>query len=207
MTAALVLAAGSAQRYGYANKLLAPLHGVPLLAHTLQALTGAGLRSIVVVTGPSHTRVHRLCRRETGRRTRLRLVRNRDHRQGMAGSLRTGINALPDSCSAALICLGDMPCLDPRLIQRLRRSWRPGLDTIRPMHRGQPGHPVLVSRALFPALRGLRGDRGAQSVLSTVPEHRRRFLVGPYASIADIDTPAALRETRRLSTQPNRRVT
>lgn len=194
MIAAIVLAAGRSQRFGYANKLLAHSRSMPLIAQTLRALRGAPLQPIVVVTGHCHHRVAATVRREIGVTGRLRIVRNRCFRSGMAGSLRAGIAVLPRYCNGVLICLGDMPALDRRIIRRLLLAQRSRWDYVRPVSSGRPGHPVLISRRLFkPIVAGRGGDSGAQAVLSGVPRTRRGLIPAGRACVDDIDTPQALR--------------
>lgn len=197
MIGAVVLAAGASRRFGRRPKMLAPLRGAPLLAHALTSLADAQLCPIVVVTGASGVRVERVARRYASTSTRLRTVHNAEYCQGMASSLRLGLRALPDSCAAALICLGDMPSIDARLIRRLRSAWHAGLDYARPIHAGTGGHPVLISRRLFAHIDQLRGDRGARAVFDQVPAARRRLIDAGPGVLADIDTPAALRQYAR----------
>lgn len=115
----------------------------------------------------------------------------------MASSLRHGLQALPQHCHAALICLGDMPSVDARTIKRLCAVWRPGLDYVRPVHADLPGHPVVVSRSLFSQLAALQGDRGAKAVLAKVSPERRRLIEAGPNCLSDIDTPAVLRRVAR----------
>ncbi|GAB3684299.1 nucleotidyltransferase family protein [Salinisphaera aquimarina] len=197
MIGAVVLAAGRSERYGYISKMLASFDGAPLVAQTLATLDAAGLRRIVLVTGPRHATIARIARCRARPSSRLRIVRHRRYRDGMATSLQQGLIALPSRTDAALICLADMPGMSVDHIQRLCAQWHAGLDYLRPVHAGVPGHPVLVSRRLFASIGALTGDRGAQAVLSRVPDARRRLVPARQDSVVDIDTPRALRRALR----------
>lgn len=197
MIGAVVLAAGASRRFGRSPKMLAPLHGKPLLAHVLAPLATAGVRCVVLVTGASRARVARAARLHAPTSLRLRTVCNAGYRHGMAGSVQQGLGALPRHCDAALICLGDMPGLNARLLRRLRAAWQPGLDCVRPVRSGVAGHPVLISRDLFAPIQALDGDQGARAVLAHVPPARRRLIEAGAGSVVDIDTPPALRAHRR----------
>lgn len=194
--AAVVLGAGRGRRFGLAPKLLSRLGERTLIEHTLSATCAAPVRPIVVVTGRRHAAVRAAVRRVDVPSSRIRVARNRAYRTGMASSLRVGIAALPSHCDAALICLGDMPMLRPRDIQRLHHAWRPGLDYLRAGSPQRPGHPVVIGRSLFPALLALDGDRGAQRILDAVPDDRAAWFEDA-GLIEDIDTPHALRNLRR----------
>lgn len=195
MTPAIVLAAGLSSRYAGGNKLLADFNGWPLLVHVVARLRPAA-RPIIVVTGHKANRVRACLRRTFGPTARIRVVHNRRYRGGMASSLQTGIRALPAGASKAFLCLGDMPGVDARLLRRLNQSWQQDVDVVRPVCHGKPGHPVLISRRLFGAFETLSGDRGAQSILATLPAARQKRVPWHAGCIIDTDTPAALRRAR-----------
>jgi CTP:molybdopterin cytidylyltransferase MocA len=58
--AAILLAAGASTRFGPENKLVAEINGRPLVRATADAVLGAGIAEVVVVTGsalaPSNVR-------------------------------------------------------------------------------------------------------------------------------------------------------
>jgi molybdenum cofactor cytidylyltransferase len=194
---AIVLAGGASTRYGHESKLLALLAGRTVIARSVAALDEQPIRPVVVVTGRERQRVRRAVRAQVTGHRRYRWVHNANYRSGMAESLRCGLAALPTCCDAALIMLGDMPGIDKRTISRLCRLWRPGLDYVRPVCGGRPGHPVIVSRRLFADLARLDGDRGAKAILDQVPATRFRVVDAPAGCLRDVDTPAAARRIER----------
>lgn len=193
MIGAVVLAAGTSRRYGFGPKQLAALAARPLIAHVLDALAQYPFRPVVVVTGAAAPRVRRAARHHAPGDRALRIAHNAGHGQGMAGSLQLGLGALPVACHAALICLADMPAINTQLLRRLCAAWHPDLDYVRPVHRGRPGHPVLISRRLFGAIDKLNGEQGARTVFARIPAERRRLIETDASCIVDIDTPKALR--------------
>ncbi|WP_348765261.1 nucleotidyltransferase family protein [uncultured Salinisphaera sp.] len=197
MIGAIVLAAGASTRYGYSSKLLAGFSGQRVITRSLAALDDQPLRPVVIVTGRASRRVRDTIRRRPDGRRRYRFVNNADYRSGMAQSLHYGLQALPSRCQAALILLADMPNLERRTVARLCRLWRPGLDYVRPVCRGRPGHPVIVARRLFAELATLEGDQGAKAVLEQVPTERCRLIEAPPGCVQDVDTPTALRHAQK----------
>lgn len=187
---AVVLAAGRSRRFGFANKLLAPLRGEALLWRTLDAILASRVRPIVIVTGHQRGRLCRSLlayRRARGALPRMRCVHNARWRSGMAGSLQAGLAALPADLDGALICLGDMPDLRSTLLDRLRRAYRHGDDAVLPMIDTQRGNPVLLGRPLFAAVRErLRGDEGARRLIAQAP--RVRAIAASRDALHDIDT-------------------
>ena len=93
--AALVLAAGSATRFG-GGKLLAAFEGRPLLHHALAAARAAPVATVAVVTGADAQAVA-ACARAFD--PAIRLVHAADHADGMAASLRAGVAAVWDAAT------------------------------------------------------------------------------------------------------------
>ena len=197
MIGAVVLAAGASTRYGHRSKLLARFSGQPVITRTLAAVDKQPIRPVVIVTGRQPQRLRKAIRQHSGQDRRYRYVHNPNYHHGMDHSLRCGLRALPASCQAALILLADMPNLERRTVARLCRLWRPGLDYVRPVCRGRPGHPVVVARHLFAELAALAGDQGAKAVLEQVPKERYRVIESPPGCVQDVDTPAALRHAQK----------
>lgn len=174
-----------------------------MLAHTLRGVEDAPVRPIVLVTGAAHARIEAIARAAVHSRRRLRVRRNPGFATGMAGSLRRGLRALPQHCDFALIVLGDMPSLDRRLLLRLCTRARPGVDVVRPVHAGRPGHPVVIARRLFAEIDTLGGDRGAKTVIDRVPSARRVEIDAPHGHALDLDTRRAVRHWLRTRTRPS----
>lgn len=118
---------------------------------------------------------------------RLAVVRCADWADGLSASLRCGLDCLPDDCRAALIFLGDMPNIDPRPVADLLKAVLDGAPAALIEFEGAPGHPVAVSRRLFPQLRRLEGDRGARVVLKKLDDVVKVRAASP-GCIEDVDT-------------------
>lgn len=188
--AGILLAAGRSQRAEGTNKLLATLGGRPLVRIAAENALASGLLRLVVVTGHMQGQV-----RDALSGLDVDIVHNPDFAEGMGGSIRTGVQALPAAAEAAMILLADMPDVDAAAIDRLLAAYRPdaGRAIIVATHAGQRGNPVLFDRIFFDRLARLDGDRGARGL---VDDHAG--LVGEVeigaAAARDLDTRAALAE-------------
>ena len=173
MRAAILLAAGASRRFGQRDKLREKLAGRRLIDHAIAHARASGVRRVLLVTSmPVQVRG-------------VIPVRARDARSGMAASLAAGLAALRPIEREVLIFLADMPfARAPRL--RLR----PGMDAVRPVFEGQPGHPMLVRASVAKARVG-KGDTGFGRTLRTA------FVRGSRDHVLDIDTPHALGIARR----------
>jgi len=188
--AAVVLAAGTSSRMAPYNKLLvADRSGKPMVCRVVDNVLSSGARPIVVVTGHRSDDV----RAALGNRP-VQYVYANDFATGLSASLKTGIAALPDEAAAALVCLGDMPLVTGRMLDRLIEAWDPdeGRAIVVPTHQGRVGNPVLWSRAFFRDILDLDGDSGARSLLRRHEEKVAEIEIGDDAILRDFDTVESL---------------
>ena len=182
MIGGLVLAAGAATRFG-APKQLAQLDGMPLLEHVLRTMTAAPVGRVVVVLGSAAD--------EIGAAVDLHgadPIVCRRWEEGQSASLAYGLAELA-ACEAVVVMLGDQPRVSADAIRRVIGA-RNGAAAVRATYNGEPGHPVLLERELFEALRDVSGDTGARNLLLSVP-----VLDVPCDDLGggeDVDTPAEL---------------
>ena len=180
---AIVLAAGLSTRFG-APKLLASLHGEPVVRHAVRRLRAAAVQDIIVVTPEDATPIGEAL---TG--LPVILVRNPTPAAGLSSSLRVGLLAAPPNVAAFVVALGDQPAVAPEVVDRLIASWRRGEGQIVvPEYNGERGNPVLFDKSLRPALLGLSGDRGARDFIDAHPELVARIAVDGCVP-RDVDTP------------------
>jgi molybdenum cofactor cytidylyltransferase len=189
--AALVLAAGQSRRMGGINKQLASWQGRPLLRHTVENVLASGIEAVFVVTGHEGEAVAAALAGLP-----VVIVHNPDYTAGLAGSLKAGLRALPESADGVLICLGDMPRVGPAPLDKLISAFAPveGRVICVPTYRGRRGNPAVLGRQFFPELAALEGDRGARRLIEAHPELVAEVAVEDASVLLDVDTPAALAE-------------
>lgn len=185
---AVVLAAGRSSRMGGPNKLMAHFSGKPLIRQTVERALASKLSGAVVVTGHQAARI-----REALDRLDVGVAHNPDFASGLAGSLKTGIAAVPESAAGALILLGDMPAVSSADLDRLVAAFRTagGQAIARATHDGKRGNPVILPRALFGAVAQLEGDTGARYLVEAGLMPVVDVEIGEGAAI-DVDTRDAL---------------
>lgn len=151
---ALVLAAGSARRFG-GDKLSAEFRGEPLIHHAIRAARAAPVSRVLVVAHPML---------DTGNWPSEPPVQVRRFASpALSSSLRDGIAALGD-CDGAFVFLGDVPLVPHELAARLAAHIGDAYAAV-PHHAGKPGHPVLLSARAFSDVISLEGDEGAGRLL------------------------------------------
>jgi molybdenum cofactor cytidylyltransferase len=188
--AAIVLAAGQSTRMAPYHKLLvADRGGKTMIARTVDNVLASGARPVLVVVG------HRAddIKAALGGRP-VSYVAAQDYADGLSASLKAGIGAVPAAARAALVCLGDMPLVTGRMLDRLIAAFDPdeGRAIVAPMHQGRLGNPVLWDRQFFPAMLALSGDSGARKLLDAHAELVAELDLGDDAVLRDFDTMESL---------------
>lgn len=200
--AAIVLAAGSSRRYGPHNKLLADIHGTPLIARVVERVAQSSTGQIVVVTGHDAERIEAaVSRADIG--TPLSFVHNARHLEGMGTTVAEGIKALGPVIKAAIVTPGDMPDIDALMIDRLIAMFevsRQAAIIYPALASGEQRNPVLWPRRFFPQLAALTGDAGGRHLIKAaaalVPAQTIAVPIAADASFADIDVPDELERWR-----------
>ena len=192
---ALLLAAGASRRFG-SPKQLARIGGESLLRRMARVAVASRPAGCLVVLGVSASRM----RREL-RDLPVAIVVNRQWREGLAGSIKTGIAALPSSARAVLVLLVDQAAIGPADLELLAAAWRKAPRSIVAARAdGVLGPPAILPRHLFKAMSSLRGDQGARQLLRD-PSRRVVGLDLPGAA-ADVDRPADLARVKRATARP-----
>lgn len=189
----LVLAAGAGRRMGSPKALLRRAASGPTFVETAVArLHAAGLAEVHVVVGAAGDDVAAFAEQAGGV-----VVEAPDWGEGMGASLRRGLEALDHTAArAALVMLVDLPDVGTDVHERVLAAASDAAGDLegvlaRAAYDGIPGHPVLLGREHWAAVReGAVGDRGARGHLAG-PE---TLLVecGDLASGRDVDRPTDL---------------
>ena len=190
--AALLLAAGRSSRMG-SNKLLEPIDGRPMVALTAQRLLSSRARPIIAVLGNQADAVDAALGKLPVER-----VRNPAFAEGLSTSLKCGLAALPPDSDGVIVCLGDMPLITGRDLDRLIAAFNPleGRAIIVPTRRGKRGNPVLWARRFFADMAELAGDVGAKHLIGEHGELVCEVEMDSDGVLVDVDTPDALAALR-----------
>jgi molybdenum cofactor cytidylyltransferase len=190
--AALLLAAGKSSRMG-SNKMLEEVDGRPMVARTAQRVLSSRARPIVAVLGNRATDVDAALGKLP-----IERVTNPDFADGLSTSLKRGLVALPDDVEGVVVCLGDMPLIAGRDIDRLIAAFNPleGRAIIVPVRHGKRGNPILWSRQFFAEITALSGDQGARKLIEEHADLVAEIEMDNDAIFIDIDTPEALAQLR-----------
>jgi molybdenum cofactor cytidylyltransferase len=185
MIAGLILAAGESRRMG-SDKPLLTYRGHTFLETIILTLRNAGIENIVVVLGHHAEEIQ-----QAVDLAGVQVIVNRDYRQGQTSSLQAGLAALDaPPVEAVILALVDHPAISREVITKLQDRFEPSRPpVVIPTYRGQRGHPVVISRALFPELLGLPPDQSANTVIRKYRDATQFVEVDDPGVLLDIDDP------------------
>ena len=172
----IILAAGPSTRMGQPKQLLV-VQNQPLLLRVVSAALTAPVWPVIVVLGANAEQI-----RPTLARLPVLAVENEAWAEGMASSVRAGINALQQfsrAMDAVIMALCDQPAFSASVVERLIATQRgTGRSIVASRYSGRQGAPALFLREHFPALAGLTGEEGARALLN-----------GDATKVASVDFP------------------
>jgi molybdenum cofactor cytidylyltransferase len=175
----LLLAAGSASRFGSDKLRHALPHGVPIAVQALRHLA-AGVREVFAVVKPGDEGLFPsaactivVCERAA---------------EGMGASLACAARAAGKR-AGYLVALADMPFIRPSSIAAVRAALEAGAALAAPYFRSRRGHPVGFAGEFHDPLISLEGDEGARSVLEQHAARMVKIPIGDPGVVRDIDRP------------------
>lgn len=182
--AAIVLAAGASSRFGK-PKQLAMFRGKTLVRHAVSAAIAARCDHVAVVAGEHAREIQSELEGMA-----CDVVTNHEWREGLAGSIRAGLQHLltdDHDIEAILLLACDQPLVDAESLRQLiELPQATGKAIAASAYAGTLGIPALFVRSVFPKLLELTGDRGAKELILSRPDDTASFDF-PAAAI-DIDT-------------------
>jgi nicotine blue oxidoreductase len=179
--AGLVLAAGEGRRFG-GPKAVATIDDERFVDRAVRILRAGSCAPVVVVSGAVELEVEG-----------AQVVANPAWASGMGSSLRSGLAGLAGTdASAVVVLLVDTPWVSPDAVRRLATEAGASPAAIA-TYDGRRGHPVLLSRSIWPAVAELAvGDVAAKAWLGAHPDQVLEVDCTGLGDPRDVDTPDQL---------------
>ena len=172
------------------NKLLLPWKEQCVLQVVVERVCEVGLGEVVVVTGHQQAEVEEKLRHHP-----VRLVHNPDFAEGMATSIRVGVEAAVGE-QGYLFALGDMPQIAGTTMLTVAEALKSRKAIAVPVRDGRRGHPVAIGSSYREALLALTGDRGARPILKKNAASVVEVPVEDKGIFVDVDTQESYRAAR-----------
>jgi molybdenum cofactor cytidylyltransferase len=185
---AVVLAAGKSTRMGRAKATLPLDEHETFITHIVKTFREAAVEDVVVVLGHG---ADSIADRLRGGDPVPRIVVNALYESGQFSSVLAGLNAVDrPGVDAMLLTLVDVPLVSSATVRAVvERFLATRAPVVRPIRGHEHGHPVLISRALFPALRAADPQFGAKPIVRGHASAAGDVLVEDAGAFVDVDTP------------------
>jgi len=185
MIAGILLAAGESRRMGQFKQLLR-LGEKTFVEHCVDHLLASRVNDVVVVTGHRDADV----RLALGDRP-VSFVYNEKYKDGMASSIKSGIDAVSESAKACVISLVDQPQIGSELINSLIDEYEiKGPLIVIPAFEGRNGHPILLDFTLREEILNMSCDEGLRQVVRAHQSQTIHLDVKSSLILEDCDMPA-----------------
>ena len=156
--AAIVLASGKAMRFK-SNKLLYEVNSKALIHYAIDNVSRSNFQQRIIVLRNNEIS-------DYSKQSGYQVVWNEDFEDGMSTSIVHGIENVSPEIEAAMIIPGDMPLLDNSILNGLIEHFKSSGKGISGFeYNGTIISPVIFTRKYFTELKGLRGDKGAKSII------------------------------------------
>lgn len=175
----VLLAAGEGKRFG-GNKLMADFHGKPILEHVLAALPKDDFCCCVIVAA-NEKRV------ELAKKYGIDGVINGKPEEGVARSIRMGIEKIGDNVDGCMFLVCDQPMLKSDTLSGMVRNYTK--NTILALStRGKRGNPVIFPQCLLKELSALVEQQTGVDVINEHVGILKLYDIDEGIELMDIDT-------------------
>lgn len=182
---ALMLAAGSSERFGSDKRFHKLQDGTPVIVQALRNLQAA-VEHVVLVIKPGETQ---LFVKFLAAAKKTKIVEAPHADSGMGASLACGIGHI--DADAVLITLADMPFIQAATIKCVCQALQQHALVV-PTYLGKPGHPVGFQQEFFAELAELSAEEGGKNVLRRHRDKVKQLVVQDRGIVMDIDIPTDL---------------
>lgn len=180
-TAALIVAAGMSSRMGSFKPML-NIGSISVAQRVIANFRQAGINKIVMITGFNATMLERHLAGNN-----IIFLRNENYESTqMFDSVKIGINYLSDKCERLLFTPVDVPLFTSQTVKKLLSS---GAKLACPVCNDLTGHPLLISKELFPTILADSGDGGLKGAVDRCGAELVQISVDDPGTVRDADTP------------------
>lgn len=184
--ALILLAAGASTRMRGRDKLMEDMGGVPLLETRVDMALRSNAEPIIVVLPPDRPDRQRVIENKD-----IVSVINKQADTGMASSIKTGLDAVPDDAIGAIMLPADMPNITEEHINQMIDAAREKPHTLLRAcgSDGRAKAPNYLPMNSFPLFQNLLGDVGGREVLMNYTDGIDLIHLKGEDPTLDLDTP------------------
>lgn len=177
----IILAAGASTRLGRPKQLL-EYNNSTLVRHAIDEAVKSNIGEVIIVLGAGAESISPAIES-----SKVTVVNNNEWQEGIASSIRHGINSVNADVEGVLLMVCDQPYVDASVLQSIITAHeRTGKPIVACQYRDTAGTPVFFHRSFFDRLTDLQGDTGAKMIIMKNPG--KVELVPFFRGEIDIDT-------------------
>jgi molybdenum cofactor cytidylyltransferase len=179
---------------GRAKATLPAGDGQTFLTRIVRTFHDAGVDDVIVVVGHD---ADAIAASFSDSGLPARFVVNREYDRGQLSSLLAGLNAIDrPGVSAVLVTLVDVPLVSAPTVRTVIESYRrTRAPIVRPTSGDRHGHPLLIDRSVFGALRAADPSAGAKPIVRAHASAAGDIAIDDEGAFIDIDTEEDYRKT------------
>jgi len=193
MISAILLAAGQSLRMNGENKLTKEINGTPLIVYSIKNILGSAVNELIIVLGHDE----KLIKDIVEPNNKIKFVYNDKFKDGVASSIKVGLNNISKKSEAFFICMGDMPNVNQNIYNKMIKSrfnynkklfTKNKKEIFVPTYEENEGNPVFFSRFMKEKIMEINDDFGAKKIIKL---NNEKTLYIPFKSdgiILDFDT-------------------
>ena len=170
MISSILLAAGQSLRMKGENKLVREIDGAPIIKYAVKNILSSTVNEIIIVLGYEENLIKTII----GENKKIKFIYNKDFKEGIASSIKIGLDNISKKSEAFFIGLGDMPNVNQNIYNKLIKSklkYNKKLNTkhrkeiIIPTFEGKNGNPVLFSKYIKHKMMLINNDLDAHKII------------------------------------------
>jgi molybdenum cofactor cytidylyltransferase len=170
MISSILLAAGQSLRMKGENKLIKEIDGAPIIKYAVKNILSSTVNEIIIVLGYEENLIKKI----VGINKKIKFVYNKNFKEGIASSIKIGLDNISIKSEAFFISLGDMPNVNQNIYNKLIKSklkYNKKLNTkhrkeiIIPTFEGKNGNPVLFSKYIKHKMMLINNDLDAHKII------------------------------------------
>jgi molybdenum cofactor cytidylyltransferase len=185
---AVILAAGLSSRMGRSKALLDAGNGETFLGRIVRALNAAGITDVSVVVGHDRDVMSEAIRRD---RLPVGIVVNDRYMDGQQSSVLAALDAIDrPGVTAMMLTLVDVPLVSSATVRAVvDRYQETRAPIVRPVRGHDHGHPIVIDRSLFEALRHSDPATGIKPIVRAHVSPAGDVETSDEGAFVDVDTP------------------
>ena len=170
MISSILLAAGQSLRMKGENKLIKEIDGTPIIKYAVKNILSSTVNEIIIVLGYEENLIKKII----GVNKKVKFVYNKNFKEGVASSIKIGLDNISIKSEAFFICLGDMPNVNQNIYNKLIKSRLKYNKKLKPKHKkeiiiptfeGKNGNPVLFSKFMKDKMMKINNDLDADKII------------------------------------------